>query len=143
MICTFKIIHKLDEINEKKLSELENRNYGKFEIIDVKLNNRKTKIINDNNFDIASDESTKNTTTEISNIINEKNTLSEKPKNTVKVNNEKDTVQEENAKDESQEVANVDLDQPFDYNEENNFCSGSCCTNWATGCAESIASTSR
>ena len=73
--CTFKIIHKLDEINEKKLSELENRNDGKFEIIDVKLNNRKTKIINDNNFDIASDESTKNTTTEISNIINEKNTL--------------------------------------------------------------------
>ena len=41
--CTFKIIHKLDELNEKKLSELENRNDGKFEIIDVKLENRKTK----------------------------------------------------------------------------------------------------
>ena len=41
--CTFKIVHKLDELNEKKLSELENRNDGKFEIIDVKLNNRKTK----------------------------------------------------------------------------------------------------
>ena len=41
--CTFKIVHKLDELNEKKLSELENRNDGKVEIIDVKLNNRKTK----------------------------------------------------------------------------------------------------
>ena len=44
--CTFKIVHKLDEINEKKLSELENRNDGKVEIIDVRLNNRKTKSIN-------------------------------------------------------------------------------------------------
>ena len=31
--CTFKIVHKLDELNEKKISELENRNDGKFEII--------------------------------------------------------------------------------------------------------------
>ena len=44
--CTFKIVHKLDELNEEKLSELENNNNGKFEIIDVKLNNRKTKAIN-------------------------------------------------------------------------------------------------
>jgi len=47
--CTFKIIHKLDELTEKKLSELENNNDGKFELIDVKLNNRKTKAINDKN----------------------------------------------------------------------------------------------
>tara|TARA_B100000029_G_scaffold474766_1_gene517419 strand:- start:864 stop:1718 length:855 start_codon:yes stop_codon:yes gene_type:complete len=46
--CTFKIVHKLDELNEKKLSELENRNDGKFEIIDVKLNTRKTKTANNN-----------------------------------------------------------------------------------------------
>ncbi len=45
--CTFKIVHKLDELNEKKLSELENRNDGKFEIIDVKLNNRKTRTSGD------------------------------------------------------------------------------------------------
>ena len=43
--CTFKIIHKLDELNEKKLSELENRNDGKVEIIDVRLNNRKLKLL--------------------------------------------------------------------------------------------------
>ena len=41
--CTFKITHKLDELNEKKLSELENRNDGEVQIIDVRLNNRKTK----------------------------------------------------------------------------------------------------
>ena len=47
--CTFKITHKLDELNEKKLSDLENRNDGKVEVIDVKLNNRKTKTLNKKN----------------------------------------------------------------------------------------------
>ena len=42
--CSFKIVHKLDELNEKKLSELENRNDGEVQNNDVKLNNRKTKI---------------------------------------------------------------------------------------------------
>ena len=41
--CTFKIVHTLDELNEKKLSELENRKDGEVQIIDVRLNNRKTK----------------------------------------------------------------------------------------------------
>ena len=41
--CTFKITHKLDELSEKKLSDLENRNDGEVQIIDVRLNNRKTK----------------------------------------------------------------------------------------------------
>ena len=41
--CTFKIVHKLDELNDAKLNELENRTDGSVEIIDVKLNNRKTK----------------------------------------------------------------------------------------------------
>ena len=44
--CTFKITHKLDELNEKKLSELENRKDGEVQIIDVRLNNRKTKTTN-------------------------------------------------------------------------------------------------
>ena len=44
--CTFKIIHKLDELNEKKLSELENRKDGEVQIIDVRMNNRKTKTAN-------------------------------------------------------------------------------------------------
>ena len=44
--CTFKITHKLDELNEKKLSELQDRNDGEVKIIDVKLNKRKTKTSN-------------------------------------------------------------------------------------------------
>ena len=41
--CTFKVNHYLDEINEKELKSLEKRDDGKFEILDVKLDNRKTK----------------------------------------------------------------------------------------------------
>ena len=51
--CTFKIVHKLDELNEKKLSELENRKDGEVQVIDVKLNNRKTKKIDNKKFDIT------------------------------------------------------------------------------------------
>ena len=43
--CSFKIVHKLDELNEKKLSELENRKDGEVQVIDVKLNSRKTKTV--------------------------------------------------------------------------------------------------
>ena len=41
--CTFKTIHELDDINEHELSEIDKRNDGKVEVIEVKLNNRKTK----------------------------------------------------------------------------------------------------
>ena len=41
--CSFKITHYLDEVNEKELSNLDKRDDGKFEIIEVKLDNRKTK----------------------------------------------------------------------------------------------------
>ena len=41
--CTFKVNHYLDDINEKELKNLEKRDDGKFEILDVKLDNRKTK----------------------------------------------------------------------------------------------------
>ena len=41
--CTFKVSHYLDEINDSELKKLEKRDDGKFEIIDVKLDNRKTK----------------------------------------------------------------------------------------------------
>ena len=47
--CSFKVVHKLDELNEKKLTELDNRKDGKVEIINVKLNNRKTKKIEGKN----------------------------------------------------------------------------------------------
>ena len=41
--CTFKIVHELDELNEKALSEVDNRKDGKVEIVNVTINNRKTK----------------------------------------------------------------------------------------------------
>ena len=41
--CSFKIVHELDELNEKQLSSIDNRKDGKVEIIDVTVNNRKTK----------------------------------------------------------------------------------------------------
>ena len=47
--CSFKVTHYLDEVNEKELSNLEKRDDGKFEIIDVKLDNRKTKSLDKKN----------------------------------------------------------------------------------------------
>ena len=41
--CSFKVSHYLDNVNEAELSNLEKRDDGKFEILDVKLDNRKTK----------------------------------------------------------------------------------------------------
>ena len=41
--CTFKVSHYLDEISDSELKSLEKRDDGKFEILDVKLDNRKTK----------------------------------------------------------------------------------------------------
>ena len=46
--CAFKIIHGLDELNEKELSNIDNRKDGKVEIISVTVNNRKTKKSGDN-----------------------------------------------------------------------------------------------
>ena len=41
--CTFKTVHKLNDLNEKELSKIDERNDGDVEVIDVKLNNRKTR----------------------------------------------------------------------------------------------------
>ena len=74
--CSFKIVHKLDELNDKKLSELQGRNDGEIKIIDVKLNNRKTKTLNgnDKNHKNPTKEEVKiNDFSEISNVV--KNTI--------------------------------------------------------------------
>ena len=47
--CTFKVNHYLDDINEAELKNLEKRDDGKFEVIDVKLDNRKTKNLDPKN----------------------------------------------------------------------------------------------
>ncbi len=43
--CTFKTVHSLNELNEKSMSDIDNRDDGTVEVIEVKLNNRKTKKI--------------------------------------------------------------------------------------------------
>ena len=82
--CTFKVNHYLDDINETELKNLEKRDDGKFEVLDVKLDNRKTKnldpknnkIIENKNIDIVStskDSDKKN----LENIIRTKNSNSD------------------------------------------------------------------
>ena len=71
--CTFKVTHSLDELNEKKLAALENRSDGKVHIIDVKLNNRKTKTANKkNNVENYDDKIVDKNTPEISSIVSKK-----------------------------------------------------------------------
>jgi len=66
-------VHKLDELSEKKLAELENRKDGEVQIIDVRLNNRKTKTTtkNNNNEDSKNNLNLKDSS-KISSIISEK-----------------------------------------------------------------------
>jgi ribonucleoside-diphosphate reductase alpha chain len=74
--CTFKVNHYLDDINETELKNLEKRDDGKFEVLDVKLDNRKTKSLDPNNnkvvdnkkIDIAIDNN-KSNSTNLENII--------------------------------------------------------------------------
>ena len=61
--CTFKVNHYLDDINETELKNLEKRDDGKFEVLDVKLDNRKTKsldpknnkLVENNKIDVVAD----------------------------------------------------------------------------------------
>ena len=82
--CTFKVNHYLDDINETELKNLEKRDDGKFEVLDVKLDNRKTKSLDPNNKKIIEnkkiDEITMNKveeTNKLENIIKSKNIISE------------------------------------------------------------------
>ena len=54
--CSFKVKHYLDDINENELLNLEKRDDGKFEILDVKLDNRKTKSLDPKNLKVDSKE---------------------------------------------------------------------------------------
>ena len=53
--CSFKVSHYLNNLNEKEISNLQNRNDGAFEILDIKLDNRKTKNLDVNIIDQVSD----------------------------------------------------------------------------------------
>ncbi len=41
--CTFKTVHSLDNLDDKELSRIDERSDGDVEVLDVKLNNRKTR----------------------------------------------------------------------------------------------------
>ena len=45
--CTFKTVHTLNDLNDQELAKIDNRKDGEVEVIEVKLNNRKTKKIGD------------------------------------------------------------------------------------------------
>ena len=81
--CSFKIVHKLDELNEKKLSELENRKDGEVQVIDVKLNNRKTKKI-DSKFKSSNENNPEKVINEVSSMMVDK--INDFEKNQIKTN---------------------------------------------------------
>ena len=76
--CTFKVNHYLDNIDEKELKNLEKRDDGKFEVIDVKLDNRKmksldprnNKLVENKNFEIKTDSNKLNSTNKESIVTN-------------------------------------------------------------------------
>ena len=70
--CSFKVSHYLDDIDEKNVESLEKREDGKFEILDVKLDNRKTKNLEkiDNKKVDVIENNTKNITSNESSIKN-------------------------------------------------------------------------
>ena len=57
--CAFKVSHYLDDINEVQLKNLEKRDDGKFEILDIKLDNRKTKNLEAKTSNASSDKELK------------------------------------------------------------------------------------
>ena len=80
--CSFKVSHYLDEISDSELKNLEKRDDGKYEIIDVKLDNRKTKNLdkagkvtkiiekNNTNIDLVSEIKAKNSMDNLNTKIN-------------------------------------------------------------------------
>ena len=83
--CTFKVNHYLDDINEAELKNLEKRDDGKFEVLDVKLDNRKTKsldpknnkVLENNKVDVVTETDKKNLINKES-VITNINTANEK-----------------------------------------------------------------
>tara|TARA_B100001121_G_C18578920_1_gene568683 strand:+ start:93 stop:920 length:828 start_codon:yes stop_codon:yes gene_type:complete len=75
--CTFKVNHYLDDINETELKNLEKRDDGKFEVLEVKLDNRKTKSLDPTNkennkntkIDLVQNKSSEEKTTNVEKIV--------------------------------------------------------------------------
>ena len=78
--CTFKVNHYLDDINETELKNLEKRDDGKFEVLDVKLDNRKTKNLDPKNNKIVENK-------KIDVVLDNQNTKSNNLENIIKTQN--------------------------------------------------------
>ena len=83
--CTFKVNHYLEDINEIELKNLEKRDDGNFEVLDVKLDNRKTKSLDPNNKKIVESkkldllpDNKETSSKNLENLIKSKNNNSEK-----------------------------------------------------------------
>ena len=86
--CTFKVNHYLDDVNENELKNLEKRDDGKFEVLDVKLDNRKTKSLDPKNNKIIR-----------SNKINDSNNnLQITPKNIENIIKDNSNISDQNSK---------------------------------------------
>ena len=97
--CTFKIVQKLDELNEKKLSELENRKDGEVQIIDVRMNNRKTKTANKKDkFDVSQANLKVKDSSSISSLIDEKIVTKVNNRNFNEIENDNTHIQKLNKK---------------------------------------------
>ena len=81
--CTFKTVHTLENLNDKELSKIDKRTDGDVEVIDVKLNNRKTKKIGDKKNEKADEAKIKSS---ISDSIASKTLTSNKNENTENAN---------------------------------------------------------
>ena len=68
--CTFKTVHTLSNLDDAELSKIDQRTDGEVEVIDVKLNNRKTKKIGANKEEKSKNASLdKNLTSNLTNQI--------------------------------------------------------------------------
>ena len=85
--CTFKTVHRLNNLDDAELSKIDQRNDGEVEVLDVKLNNRKTKKVGGKNEEKFNNNKVKDSlTNNISSQIKSRNESREKP-TSLKLNN--------------------------------------------------------
>ena len=86
---TFKTIHNLDSLNDQELSKIDSRKDGEVEVIDVKLNNRKTKKVGNKKGSSKKIDQTENLlSSDVSKeIINTNKQISNKDNNFIKTKN--------------------------------------------------------
>ena len=85
--CTFKTVHTLDDLNDSELARIDQRNDGEVEVIEVKLNNRKTKKIGDKKQDKIKDIKVNQISNKIKNKPTKKNENENLISNTFKSKN--------------------------------------------------------